>query len=50
MSLSAPTLKAIDWILTAPTGPLAVAASFLLLALGTAVALTRHRWHSSSDD
>lgn len=30
---------------TFPTGLLAIIGSFLLFGLGTAVALTRHRWH-----
>jgi hypothetical protein len=30
---------------TAPTGLLAVVGSFLMFAIGTAVALTKHRWH-----
>ena len=30
---------------TAPAGALAIAGSFVLFAAGTALALTRHRWH-----
>jgi hypothetical protein len=33
------------WMLTASAGPLAVAWSFVLLGLGTALALTKPRWH-----
>jgi len=50
VALSGPTVHGVGWILTAPTGPLAMAASFGLLAIGTVVALTKHRWHSTSDD
>jgi hypothetical protein len=33
---------------TFPTGLLAVVGSFLLFAMGTVAALTRHRWHKSN--
>jgi hypothetical protein len=32
---------------TAPVGVLAIVGSFVLFAVGTAVALTRHRWHKN---
>jgi hypothetical protein len=33
---------------TTPTGVTAIAASFLLFAVGTTLALTKDRWHKSS--
>lgn len=42
--LSGPGNHLADTAQTAPTGLLAVIGSFLLFALGTAVALTKHRW------
>jgi hypothetical protein len=43
--LSGPGNYLIDRLHSAPTGLLAMAGSFVLFALGTAVALTKHRWH-----
>ena len=34
---------------SAPVGVTAIAASFLLFAIGTAVALTKHRWHKTGE-
>jgi hypothetical protein len=45
--LSGPGNYLIERMQTAPGGLLAVIGSFLLFALGTAVALTKHRWHHS---
>lgn len=50
VALSGAGVQVISWIVTAPAGPLAVAASFVLLAVGTIVALTKHRWHLVSED
>jgi hypothetical protein len=38
------------WVATAPAGLLAVAGSFALFALGTAVALTKQRWHRPAEN
>ena len=35
---------------TTPVGLTAIIGSFLLFAVGTALALTRHRWHKTGDD
>ena len=43
--LSGPCNMAMDRLRSTPTGLLAVMASFLFLALGTAAALTREFWH-----
>jgi hypothetical protein len=32
---------------TTPTGVAAIIASFLLFAIGTVAALTKHRWHTN---
>lgn len=45
---SGPGLQAAAWLMAAPVGLLAVAASFVLLAVGTVTALTKHRWHRVS--
>ena len=45
--LSGPGNYLIGTLRDAPTGLLAVAGSFLLFALGTGAALTKHRWHRS---
>ena len=42
--VSSPLEAAGRWVVAAPAGLLAVAASFALFAIGTATALTRHRW------
>lgn len=46
--LSGPGNFLIQKIQSAPMGLLAVVGSFLLFALGTAAALTKHRWHRTS--
>jgi hypothetical protein len=46
--LSGPGNYLIDRLHSAPSGLLAMAGSFVLFALGTAVALTKHRWHRNS--
>ena len=46
--LSGPADAAIGKVQTVPIGILAVTGSFLLFGLGTAVALTRHRWHKDA--
>ena len=46
--LSGPGNYLIERLHTAPVGLLAVVGSFLLFALGTAAALTKHRWHRTS--
>jgi hypothetical protein len=43
--LSGPAIRGLEYVKTAPAGLLAVGASFLLLGVGTLVALTKHRWH-----
>jgi hypothetical protein len=32
-----------------PVGIIAIVASFLLFAMGTAIALTKHRWHQTGE-
>jgi len=46
--LSGPGNYLVQRLNAAPTGLLAVIGSFLLFALGTAMALTKHRWHRNS--
>jgi hypothetical protein len=46
--LSGPGNFLVQAIQSAPMGLLAVLGSFLLFALGTAAALTKHRWHKTS--
>ncbi len=46
--LSGPGNFLIGRVHSAPTGLLAVIGSFVLFALGTAMALTKHRWHRNS--
>jgi hypothetical protein len=46
--LSGPGNALIQAIQSAPMGLLAVVGSFLLFALGTVAALTKHRWHRTS--
>jgi hypothetical protein len=43
--VSGPGADVVALVQSAPAGALAVAGSFLLLALGTVAALTKHRWH-----
>ncbi len=43
--LAGPAKLLVQAALAAPAGLLAIAASFLFFAAGTAAALTRHRWH-----
>ncbi len=43
--LSGPGNALINWLLSAPGGLLALIGSFLLFALGTILAVTKHRWH-----
>lgn len=50
VTLSTPSVQTLALMMTAPAGLLAVAASFVLLGAGTAVALTKHRWHPVSED
>jgi hypothetical protein len=50
VALSGPTWHALGWMMTAPSGPLAIAGSFVLLAVGTIIALTKHRWRRFSED
>jgi len=50
VALSGPVIQGVGWLKSAPDGPLAVVASFVLLGIGTAVALTKHRWHVVSED
>ncbi len=45
--VSSPLDAAGRWMVSAPAGLLAVAGSFALFALGTAAALTKHRWHKA---
>jgi hypothetical protein len=45
--LSGPGNYLVETLQYAPAGLLAVVGSFLLFALGTAAALTKHRWHRS---
>jgi hypothetical protein len=44
--VSSPLDAAGCWMVAAPAGLLAVAGSLLLFAIGTATALTKHRWHT----
>ncbi len=46
--LSGPGNYLVQRLNAAPTGLLAMIGSFLLFALGTAMALTKHRWHRTS--
>jgi hypothetical protein len=46
--LSGPGNALVLRLQSAPSGLLAVAGSFLLFALGTAAALTKHHWHKTS--
>ena len=46
--LSGPADAAAGKVQTVPIGILAVTGSFLLFGLGTAVTLTRHRWHKDA--
>ena len=46
--LSGPGNYLLSRVHSAPTGLLALAGSFVLFALGTAAALTKHRWHRNS--
>lgn len=48
--LSGPGNYLIGRLHSAPSGLLAVVGSFVLFALGTAVALTKHRWHRQPSD
>ncbi len=43
--VSSPSVYAAMKLQTTPAGVIAIGASFLLFAIGTAVALTKHRWH-----
>lgn len=43
--ISGPSSATVEGVRSAPTGLLAIIASFLLLGLGTVAALTRHHWH-----
>jgi hypothetical protein len=45
--LSGPTGSGMVKMKTLPIGVLAVIGSFVLFAIGTAAALTRHRWHKA---
>jgi hypothetical protein len=45
--LSGPTGSGTVKMKTLPTGVLTVIGSFVLFAIGTAAALTRHRWHKT---
>jgi len=45
VALSGPVSLAVTKTQTAPTGVLAIVGSFGLFAVGTAAALTKHRWH-----
>jgi hypothetical protein len=45
VAASSPLDAAGRWMVAAPAGLLAVAGSFTLFAIGTATALTKHRWH-----
>jgi len=49
VALSGPANLLVTKIQTAPVGVLALAGSLLLFALGTAAALTKHRWHKIED-
>jgi hypothetical protein len=46
--LSGPGNYLLSRVHSAPTGLLALVGSFVLFALGTAAALTKHRWHRNS--
>jgi hypothetical protein len=46
--LSGPTGSGVAKLKTVPMGALAVIGSFVLFAIGTAAAVTRHRWHKAS--
>ena len=48
VALVSPVNVACVKLQTAPVGVMAIVASFLLFAAGTAAALTKHRWHSNS--
>lgn len=50
VGLGHPMLRAGEWLIAAPAGPLALAGSFTLLAIGTGVALTKHRWRRAAED
>jgi len=45
VALSSPLSLTVSKTQTAPMGVLAIAGSFVLFAIGTAMALTKHRWH-----
>lgn len=48
--LSVPLDASLRWLIAAPAGLTAVLGSFALFALGTAAALTKHRWHERAVD
>jgi hypothetical protein len=48
VALSGPAKTLFAQVYSAPTGVLALLGSFLLFALGTFAALTRHRWQSKA--
>jgi hypothetical protein len=47
--LSGPVVDGFGAVRNAPAGLMAVVASFVLLALGTAAALTKNRWHPTAN-
>jgi hypothetical protein len=47
--LSGPGNWLVAGVQSAPSGLLAVVGSFMLLGIGTMVALTKHRWHRSDE-
>lgn len=49
VALSGPLSLVVTKSQTAPMGVLAIAGSFVLFAIGTAAALTKHRWHKHED-
>lgn len=50
VAFTGPANFVITKLLTAPAGVTAIFGSFLLFAIGTAVALTKHRWHKHSGE
>jgi hypothetical protein len=45
-----PLIHTVTWVRDAPTGPLAMLGSFVLLGAGTLLALTKHRWLNSESN
>jgi hypothetical protein len=45
LAVTGPVWDSIRWTAALPHGLLSIAVSFLLLAVGTLTALTKHRWY-----